>query len=879
MNSKIKEVITVVLIQLILSLPFYTTSVYGLTVSNVNVVKVTANSATISWNSDNAGNGKVKYGKNASLGFTQKHENFVTNHTLTVTSGIESDSTYLFAVESTDLNGTSATDNNSGVFYTFKTTDITPPSQVKGLKALSSTPTSILLSWDAVNATDLDHYVVQRNRIAIANTTANSFNDTQVEPNKEFNYKVSAIDKSGNEGSQSDTITTSTASADSIAPVISNIDLLPTSDTTAKVTWITDENTTSIVLFGINKTDQMKSDTDLETNHSVVIGGLLKNVRYTFVVKSCDKSNNCANSSNQSFTALADTTLSFINVSIPRFVNRRVIDIIGSTEPFTQVTLFVNDMNIPKRSLSSNEVGSSGKFIFRQVQLEQDNVIKIIAIDRSGNKKERSFEVGVDTQAPIVQLNETPEITPRTNFTISGAVNEPVTIKVFVDVNVNESIVPSEIKGLNATKIGKNAVELHWNESKEKDFSHYVVYRSDVGAIAITKPEDFNFFVDLLVDSGKSYTYQVSAVNIFGKESQLSEPITVTTLTGGEILNLKPNVVDIFEDFRKPLQITNASANFNFGIRLNKGDRIYKIKLIFEDKANNSVIIEKSVVLDTKKPQIKIISPARGALIFENTANQVDIIGKTEPNARVHLFIDRTPISAFNQSVEVTGIPPVLGDEIQDIPEAQLDAKCRFNVAGTSYCRTGADFSETADSEGNFKFKNVDLTTTFAGARIREVPPTQFREEILNREAQEAARSSKTVTLLVISTDQVGLRGFASQNVRLGTCWSGNQSWTIIPLTQYQSPALISTERLADGTETIYFYFNYTYIGRGKNARISRVDISKACGSRETLDPRFNISCQILPAGVPTRSLNPPENTLSYSSVTVNRFPAMDRFL
>src|SRR3989338_8134996 len=164
----------------------------------------------------------------------------------------------------------------------------------------------------------------------------------------------------------------------------------------------------------------------------------------------------------------------------------------------------------------------------------------------------------------------------------------------------------------------------------------------------------------------------------------------------------------------------------------------------------------------------------------------------------------------------------------------------------------------------------------FGGAgRIREVPVTEFRDTQLNPEGQE----SKRTTLVVIATDKAGQRGVATQAIRLGTCWSGNQSWDIIPLTRYQSPTFLSTERFAEGTETIYFYFNYSYIGRGQTAKIADISLSKACGTREVLDPRFNISCQILPSGGSPVKLNKPDNTLSYSAITLSRFPGMDRFL
>jgi len=871
MTNKLRDFITIFLLQLVITLPFYTASVYGLTISNARVTKVTSNSATVEWNTDLISNGRVKYGETTALGFTQRHDDFVANHTITVFNGINSDTSYLFSVESTDLANNNAIDNNSNSFYTFHTTDIMPPPQVTGLSALSATSNSILLSWNNVTASDLNHYIIYRNRIPVANAITNSFNDTGISSASSFSYKVSAVDNSGNEGPQSDTVIASTLGIDSTAPVISNVDVLPATDTTVKIKWVTDENSTTTVLFGINKTDKSKGLVELTTNHTMLLDGLVKGSQYVFVVKSCDASNNCAISSNQTFTAGKDTAIPFINLSIPRYVNRRAIDLIGSTKPFSSVTLFVNNMNVPIRSLSNNEIGSSGKFTFSQIQLQQDNVIKIVVVDRFGNKNQKIFQIGIDTDSPVVQLSDVPSLTSKIELPISGTVNEPVAINVFVDATINQVPTPSKVEDLTAAKVGQNSVELHWNESTDKDFSHYVVYREDASPIAITKPANFNLFIDALVDSGKSYTYQISQINIFANEGPKSDSITVTTLKGGAILNLRPADVDIFADFRKPVLTKNATNNFNFTIRLNKGDGTYNLKLVFTDRANNNVVLEKTITLDTKKPSIKIISPPSGSLIFENVANEIDVVGTTKPNSRVHLFVDRTPFSFFNASLELSGLP----NEIQNLPEAQLDAKCRSKIVASSFCKTGADFSVDADSQGNFKFEKVDLTALFGGAaRLSEVPPTEFTNLPLNPEAQE----SKKTTLVVIATDSTGQRGVATQSVSIGTCWSGNQSWDVIPLTQYQSPTLLSTERFAEGTETIYFYFNYSYLGRGTESKITGISLAKACGTREVIDPRFNVSCQVLPAGNSPTKLNK-EGTLSYSAITLSRFPGMDQFL
>ena len=594
-----------------------------------------------------------------------------------------------------------------------------------------------------------------------------------------------------------------------------------------------------------------------------------------------------ADTSNSTQAAQISSSPLTLAVSVPGYVNRRVIDISGSVKANSAVSLYVNDLNTPRKTLSGSET-ASGKFYFSQVQLQDSNSIKIIASDSSGNKVEKTFEVGVDTDSPVVKLSSIVNITSKINLNITGNVNEPVAVNVFIDSSANNSAVPPKINKLNSTKVTQNSVELKWEASQDRDFSHYVIYRNGV-PIATANPSSFTVFTDALVDSGKEYTYQISEINIFGNEGPKSGTLAVKTLDGGAILNANYPPVDIFEEFRAPSFKTNASGDFNIGTKLTKGDGVYEIKLVFEDKAGNKFTAQKILTLDTKKPAVKIITPPTGSLVYENVAHEVDIIGKTEPNARVHLFIDRTPFS-FDTDVQLAGIP----NEVQNVPqsnfditadfqekldnasETALESKCKSNIAIKTSCQDGADRSTTADKDGNFKFEKVDLTSQFGiSTRITEVPLTDFRDTVLNQDA----RNAKKANILIIATDTVGQKGFAKSTVAIGTCWSGNLSWDVIPLTQFQSPTLLSTERMAEGTEALYFYFNYSYIGRGANARITGVSLAKACGTRELMDPRFNISCRVMPAGESPVKLNKPDNTLTYSVVPLNRFEGMDKFL
>jgi hypothetical protein len=99
---------------------------------------------------------------------------------------------------------------------------------------------------------------------------------------------------------------------DSSAPVISNIQVINITETSVTITWDTDEESTSVVNYGLTSsyTDQ-ESDSALVTSHSVTITGLTAGTTYHFSVTSIDASNNSASSIDSTFDTLNITETLF----------------------------------------------------------------------------------------------------------------------------------------------------------------------------------------------------------------------------------------------------------------------------------------------------------------------------------------------------------------------------------------------------------------------------------------------------------------------------------------------------------------------------------------------------------------------------------------
>ena len=860
MKKYIWQITALFIIELMLLLPLS----FAFSINNVHVTGITSSYAKVSWETDEYATGMVHYGKTKDLGYKQRHTNYLFDHSLQVYS-LDDETTYYFAVESTDINGTTKIDNKSNNFYTFTTLDITPPEQVTGLTAESVSKDNIRIKWNSIDTSDFSHYIVYRDRVKIINTTQTSFDDSSLTAGTSYSYRVSAVDASDNEGTLSDAYVVAALTADSTAPTITKVEVNKITDTSATIGWLTGENATSIVYYGLNQTlDKTKEDNNLEVNHTVTVTGLSKGNTYSYKVGSCDNDNNCANSSMGELEAGTDSAQLTINATIPEFYNQRRIDITGNVKPYSKVVLYVNDMSLAVRALD-REKTSNGKFEFYDIILSQNNVIKIWAQDKSENTIEKSYNLVVDSKDPVVNLEDIPSVVTTKAITIKGSVDEAVTMKIYLASG--EETEPAKITGLEA-KTDNNSVELSWNKSSEEDFSHYVVYRSDVGAIAITKPASYNSYKDVLVNKGKSYIYQVSAVNKFGKQGPKSNTITAS-ISGGETGLPNPDeIVDVIGEVQKPTVSSNVSGSFSNNITL-KEDGVYALKIEFIDKALNKVLIEKEITRDTTPPEIKITKPKKGSFIYENYANEVEIEGETEPFAEVHLYVGRTPLGYLNKSFDVSGLP----NEIQNLPESELRSDCGLEIAGTSFCSTGADFSTKADSDGYFRFENVDLTSFLSiGASIKEVPATELSTD---RELKDETDAK----LVFIATDKSGLRNALGIKYRIGTCWSGNFSWELTPMLEHQSPGVLSVERLRENTEQIFFYFNYNYVGRGTDAELKHVTVNKACSDLDMLrDSRFNISCRILPSGGTTSKVNP-EGKITYTAVKLDRLENMDKWL
>lgn len=136
--------------------------------------------------------------------------------------------------------------------------------------------------------------------------------------NTTYHYKVISTDSSGNKAETQDK-TFTTLVLDATSPVISDIQTSNITQTSATITWTTNEPADSKVSYSLTSpitSPTILTDPSNVTSHTINLTNLASNTTYYYTVASADASNNPAVSTEQSFTTLSSPSSSASNYSI-----------------------------------------------------------------------------------------------------------------------------------------------------------------------------------------------------------------------------------------------------------------------------------------------------------------------------------------------------------------------------------------------------------------------------------------------------------------------------------------------------------------------------------------------------------------------------------
>ena len=268
--------------------------------STPKLVASTTSSLTIEWGTDENSNSQLSFGDSEDdLGDSEISGENVTTHRLVLTKLIAG-TTYAYQAGATDVSGNGATLSKVAFGSTPSDIDISAPVISVDASVIYKNDRQATIGWETSEAADAEvaFGTAQDSLNQIRNdpdfNTAHTITLTNLDADRLYYYRVSSKDQSNNGPVSSDILSFQTdADPDVTSPVISNVVATP-GDSTATVTWDTDEVSDSAVLFGAagGSLDFNVGDASDVTSHVLILTNLEPDTDYSFQVESVDRAGN-----------------------------------------------------------------------------------------------------------------------------------------------------------------------------------------------------------------------------------------------------------------------------------------------------------------------------------------------------------------------------------------------------------------------------------------------------------------------------------------------------------------------------------------------------------------------------------------------------------
>lgn len=269
-------------------------------VSSPSIRYVSDSVAVVGFTTDKAVTAVVEYGATSAYGQSVAGSDFYTDQLVTIT-GLTPGALYHYRVSVTDYSGHGPVVSRDDTFYTSWTTDTAAPKFVQPPIVAYTSDTMAVITFrtdeDALGTVRYGTHSLSEN---IADepyfTTDHSMILSGLEPHTWYLLEVSTIDRAGNGPAKAMPRWFRTRTEpDTRAPIITTIPKEAyLSDTTAIITWDTDEVSDSVVRFGEWKGsyDRQASSSTMTRHHMVILTGLDAHTMYQYMVSSTDPSGN-----------------------------------------------------------------------------------------------------------------------------------------------------------------------------------------------------------------------------------------------------------------------------------------------------------------------------------------------------------------------------------------------------------------------------------------------------------------------------------------------------------------------------------------------------------------------------------------------------------
>lgn len=204
---------------------------------------------------------------------------------------------------------------SDGFRVTVQNGDSQAPSTPSGVSARATSPTTINVTWTAsTDNVGVIGYLISRNGAPLTQVGAvTSLNDTQLAPDTQYSYTVTAIDAAGNRSAPSAAATAKTSPlADTQAPTApAELSARTASTTQINLSWTASTDNSGNVSYDIYRVLVSGTTQKLASTAATNLGvtGLQPNTDYTFMVKARDAAGNeSAPSNNANAKTAAEPT-------------------------------------------------------------------------------------------------------------------------------------------------------------------------------------------------------------------------------------------------------------------------------------------------------------------------------------------------------------------------------------------------------------------------------------------------------------------------------------------------------------------------------------------------------------------------------------------
>jgi hypothetical protein len=664
-------------------------------VSDVVVTSVSATQATITWTTNKFSNSAVYFeatptypGSNkADYERSQGVPSMETSHSV-ILSGLTPSTTYSYLVESVDASDNSGTSSNND--YKFTTTAGPVISNVAVTKAFDE---EVTITWNtSVDATSEITYSENADLSSPTYiegsddlTQNHSVTITELDIGSRYFFYVTSTDENSNSTVDKNIVGgvvyyyTFSTTADERSPIISDVTTTLVGEKGATITWLTDEESTSIVNWGLTNSlgSQVAINTVYTTHHSISLLDLSANTPYYYQVVSADRAGNQTTGDTiKTFTTndvttvetvttveiqpdlsaagleneVADALSSIVESASTNVINRVLAalsknpNIDGLNEDDATELL----VELTGKAFSAPTVGGSKVTVeagptFARVTWVTDKpanslvaYVKDVDYDDSASNPYPS-EVGDSNAATVNHEVVLEGLEPETTYHIQARSNGKFGgMGQSLDTVFSTTSLLPNINDIQIQQIKESGVELSW-ETNIPTRSNIIITESASGETQVFENPNFirdhNFDTDELSPS-TGYTAQVVSIDEAGEESESSVLSFFTTLNDNP-----PQISDV----RVVTSLIPGKVEQVQTIISWKTNKPSTSKVLFEEGVRDDGELSQSTSSDTalKKDHIIISSSFAPGKVYSYKVESVDTGGNTANSENFTLLTPR----------------------------------------------------------------------------------------------------------------------------------------------------------------------------------------------------------------------------------------------